>query len=135
MDNEYQWVSDFKVKIASYLKMKIPQSHPGTYVTDKSKDLSKPSFPTVYFKIISLKEIGEDLDAQSINGIDVTYEVSAITNTSQEDAERIMGTVTSLFKKLGKTNITYGPQLNNDSEETYRSTAKYRMVVGADDTL
>ena len=38
MDNEYQWVSDFKVKIASYLKMKIPQSHPKAYVTDKSKD-------------------------------------------------------------------------------------------------
>ena len=33
--NEYQWVSDFKVKIASYLKMKIPQSHPKAYVTDK----------------------------------------------------------------------------------------------------
>ena len=49
MDNEYQWVSDFKVKIASYLKMKIPQSHPKTYVTDKSKDLSDPTFPTVYF--------------------------------------------------------------------------------------
>ena len=42
--NEYQWVSDFKVKIASYLKMKIPQSHPKAYVTDKSKDLSDSTF-------------------------------------------------------------------------------------------
>ena len=84
MDNEYQWVSDFKVKIASYLKMKIPQSHPKAYVTDKSKDLSDPTFPTVYFHAMPFTETGQDLEARSVNGITASYQVDVITNKSQE---------------------------------------------------
>ena len=71
-NNEYQWVSDFKVKIASYLKMKIRQSHPKAYVTDKSKDLSDPTFPTVYFHAMPFAETGQDLEGRSVNGITAT---------------------------------------------------------------
>ena len=82
--NEYQWVSDFKVKIASYLKMKIPQSHPKAYVTDKSKDLSDPTFPTVYFHAMPFTETGQDLEARSVNGITASYQVDVITNKSRK---------------------------------------------------
>ena len=121
--NEYQWVSDFKVKIASYLKMKIPQSHPKAYVTDKSKDLSDPTFPTVYFHAMPFTETGQDLEARSV-----------ITNKSQEEAEAIMATVAGLFKRL-RFQITSMPEFNNTSQDTYRSTARFRRTVGADDTL
>ena len=133
MDNEYQWVSDFKVKIASYLKTKIPQKHPKAYVTDKSKDLSKPTFPTVYFHAMPFTENGKDLEAQSINGITASYQVDVITNTSQEDAEAIMSTVAGLFKRL-RFQITSMPEFNN-SEKTYRSTARFRRYVDANDIL
>lgn len=134
MANEYQWVSDFKIKIASYLKMKITQSHPKAYVTDKSKDLSKPTFPTVYFHAMPFTENGKDLEAQSINGITASYQVDVITNTSQEDAERIMSTVVDLFKRL-RFSATSMPEFNNTSEETYRSTARFRRYVDANDIL
>lgn len=134
MDNEYQWVSDFKIKIASYLKTKIPESHPKAYVTDKSKDLSKPTFPTVYFHAMPFTETGQDLEGRSINGITSSYQVDVITNTSQEDAEAIMATVAGLFKRL-RFQITYMPEFNNTSQDTYRSTARFRRNVDADDIL
>ena len=133
-NNEYQWVSDFKVKIASYLKMKIPQSHPKAYVTDKSKDLSEPTFPTVYFHAMPFTETGQDLEARSVNGITASYQVDVITNKSQEEAEAIMATVAGLFKRL-RFQITSMPEFNNTSHDTYRSTARFKRNVDADDIL
>lgn len=132
--NEYQWVSDFKVKIASYLKTKIPQSHPKAYVTDKSKDLSEPTFPTVYFHAMPFTETGQDLEGRSINGITASYQVDVITNKSQEEAEAIMATVAGLFKRL-RFQITSMPEFSNTSQKTYRSTARFRRNVDADDIL
>ena len=129
--NEYQWVSDFKVKIASYLKMKIPQSHPKAYVTDKSKDLSEPTFPTVYFHAMPFTETGQDLEGRSITA---SYQVDVITNKSQEEAEAIMATVAGLFKRL-RFQITSMPEFSNTSQDTYRSTARFRRSVDADDIL
>lgn len=134
MDNEYQWVSDFKKKIGSYLKLKVKQAHPGAYVTDKSKDLSEPSFPTVYYHALPFTEHGGDIEGKSINGISASYQVDVITNTSQEDSESIMATVVGLFKNM-HFQVTSMPEFNNTSEDTYRSTARFKRVVGADDTL
>lgn len=134
MDNEYQWISDFKRNIGSYLKLKVKQAHPKAYVTDKSKDLSEPSFPTVYYHALPFTEQGGDIEGKSINGISASYQVDVITNTSQEDSESIMATVVGLFKNM-HFQVTSMPEFNNTSEDTYRSTARFKRVVGADDTL
>lgn len=132
--NEYQWVSDFKTKIASYLKQKIPQEHPKAQVTDRSKDLSQPIFPTVYYHAMPFTETAKDLEGRSISGITASYQVDVITNTSQEDAEIIMGTVVGLFKRL-RFDVVSFPEFNNTSDKTFRSTARFRRAVDADDIL
>ena len=57
-----------------------------------------------------------------------------ITNKSQEEAEAIMATVAGLFKRL-RFQITSMPEFNNTSQDTYRSNARFRRNVDADDIL
>lgn len=135
MVNEYQWVSDIRLSISSYLKRKIPQEFPKANVTNKSKDLSEPTFPTVYFHALPWTEIGQDLEAQTINGINMSYQIDVITNTSQEDADKIMTFVMGLFKRLRFELYSFPSFESNGNGDIYRTTARVRRVFGADDTL
>ena len=64
----------------------------------------------------------------------MSKKVAVLLAKGFEEAEAIMATVAGLFKRL-RFQITSMPEFSNTSQKTYRSTARFRRIVGADDTL
>lgn len=137
MASENQWAFDLETKIFSVIKSraegKIKVKYPNAYVTNISKTTTKATFPTVYIHELPGAEIGADLEGISMNGIRETFQVDVTTNTSQSDAKRVMAIVADEFKQM-RFQITAMPEFG-DTGDTYRSTARFSRVIGANDIL
>ena len=137
MASDNQWAFDLETKIFSVIKSraegKIKEKYPNAYLTNISKATAKATFPTVYIHELPGVEIGTDLEGISINGVRETFQVDITTNTSQSDAKRVMSIVADEFKQM-KFQITAMPEFG-DTGDTYRSTARFRRVIGANDIL
>lgn len=77
-------------------------------------------------------ERGADLEGLSINATLETFQVDVFTNTSQSDVGRIMSVVADVFKEM-RFKVIALPEFNEG--DTYRSTARFQRVIGANDSL
>ena len=83
--------------------------------------------------MLAPSEQGRTIDGQAINGLLVTVQVDVTTNTSGSDARWVMSKVAEAFKEL-RFNGQSMPELTY-SDKIYRSTARFRRVIGANDRL
>ena len=79
-------------------------------------------------------ERGADLEVTSVNAVQETIQVDVITNTKQSDAKGIMAILADAFKQM-RFQITAMPEFKNDSEKKFRSVARFRRIIGANDRL
>lgn len=133
MVSENQWVYDLPLIIYSYIKRQIEKKHPAANVTDLDSSLSEPIFPTVYVKELEGKEKGRGLEGKKINAVEESFQVDVICNTSKNDARIIMATIMDSFKKL-QFEVLQSP-LYSDKNKVYRGIARFRRIIGANDTL
>lgn len=137
MVTDNQWAFDLGTTIFSIVKSKtlteLKSKYPDIFVTDKGKTTGKAVFPTVYIKEMSGSERGADLEGRSINAVLETIQVDVTTNTSRADVNRVMSTVASIFKQMCFT-VQSMPDFNYDGE-TYRKTARFQRIIGANDRL
>lgn len=138
-----QWVFDLETNVYSnlisiakpLLKAKYPKLDFDAAFTTVQKNLDKdPVFPTIYVHEMPGIEVGADLEGNSVNAVQETFQVDVITNTSQSQAKSIMAIVASAFKQM-RFQITAMPEFKNDSEKKFRSVARFRRVIGANDRL
>ena len=124
-----QWAYDLEKKIFSIVKSrayeKLKSKYPSVYITDIEKNTSKAVFPTVYIHELPGVEKASDLEGFSINAV--------ITNTSQNDANKVMAIVADEFKRLC-FKVTAMPEFDGTGE-TYRSTMRVRRIISANDIL
>lgn len=132
-----QWVFDLETTIFSIVKAKamrkLKARYPNINITDSSKSTSKATFPTVYIHELPGVEYGADLGGRDINAVLETIQVDVTTNTNQRDAKIVMSGVAGVFKEM-RFEVTAMPEFDG-SGETYRSTARFRRVIGANDAL
>ena len=106
-----------------------------TAFTTVEKNLDKdPVFPTIYIHEMPGLERGACLEGTSVNAVQETIQVDVITNTKQSDAKGIMAVLTDAFKQM-RFQITAMPEFKNDSEKKFRSVARFRRIIGANDRL
>ena len=106
-----------------------------TAFTTVEKNLDKdPVFPTIYIHEMPGLERGADLEGTSVNAVQETIQVDVITNTKQSDAKGIMAVLADAFKQM-RFQITAMPEFKNDSEKKFRSVARFRRIIGANDRL
>lgn len=129
MDLETTIFSAVKTKLLA----RLGTTYPNIYVTNSDKTLSTPVFPTVFIRELSGVEQGTTLEGDSVNAVLETVQVDVTSNTSQRDAKKVMMTVSEIFKEM-KFNINAMPEFNNDGD-IYRSVARFRRVIGANDSL
>lgn len=132
-----QWVFDLETTIFSIVKAKamgkLKARYPNINITDSSKSTSKATFPTVYIHELPGVEYGADLGGRDINAVLETIQVDVTTNTNQRDAKIVMSGVAGIFKEM-RFESTAMPEFDG-SDGTYRSTARFRRVIGANDAL
>lgn len=138
-----QWVFDLETNIFSNvvtiskpkLKKKYKSMNFDTAFTTVEKNLDKdPVFPTIYIHEMPGLERGADLECASVNAVQETIQVDVITNTKQSDAKGIMAILADAFKQM-RFQITAMPEFKNDSEKKFRSVARFRRIIGANDRL
>lgn len=138
-----QWVYDLETNIFSNvatiakpkLKKKYKSMNFDTAFTTVEKNLDKyPVFPTIYIHEMPGLERGADLEGTSVNAVQETIQVDVITNTKQSDAKGIMAILADAFKQM-RFQITAMPEFKNDSEKKFRSVARFRRIIGANDRL
>lgn len=61
-------------------------------------------------------------------------QIDVITNTRQSDAKGILAIVSEAFKKM-QFQIISMPEFKNDNEKRFRSTARFRRVIGSNERL
>ena len=118
MVSENQWVYDLPLIIYSYIKRQIEKKHLAANVTDLDS---------------SLAEKGRGLEGRKINAVEESFQVDVICNTSKNDARIIMATIMDSFKKL-QFEVLQSP-LYSDKNGVYRGIARFRRIIGANDTL
>ena len=137
MASENSWAYDIETTIYSIVKSKtyseIQKKYPSLLFTDKGQSDSSPVFPTVYIHMLAPSEQGRTIDGQAINGLLVTVQVDVTTNTSGSDARWVMSKIAEAFKEL-RFNGQSMPELTY-TDKIYRSTARFRRVIGANDRL
>ena len=137
MNTDNQWAFDLGATIFSIMKSltiaELKSTYPNIFVTDKSKTNDEAVFPTVFFQETSGVERGADLEGKSINAVLETIQIDVTTNTSKADANKVMSVVADIFKKMRFT-IQSMPNFEYDGE-TYRKTARFQRVIGANDKL
>ena len=102
-------------------------------VTNEESRLSGTIFPTIYVHELAGVEQGKDLDGQSINAVLATFQIDCITDTKQSDAKQIMRVVADVMKEL-RFEIVSMPEFKSQ-DKVYRSTARFRRVIGRNDRI
>ena len=102
-------------------------------VTNEESRLSGTIFPTIYVHELAGVEQGKDLDGQSINAVLETFQIDCITNTKQLEAKQIMRVVADVMKEL-RFEIVSMPEFKSQ-DKVYRSTARFRRVIGRNDRI
>lgn len=141
VDNTWAYENETKVLgiLNSYaiqnLRKKFPSMkwQQGVTITNLESRLSKPTFPTIYVHELPGTEQGRTLDGQNINGVLTTFEVQTFTNTSQYDAKLMLAIVADVFKTM-RFEVTSMPEFDSE-EKIYRSTARFRRLIAANDRL
>lgn len=137
MASENSWAYDIEGTVYSIAKAKtysaIKKKYPNLLFTDKGQSDSSPTFPTVYIHMLAPTEQGRTIDGQSINGLLVTVQVDVTTNTSSSDVRWVMSEIAETFKEM-RFEAKPMPETTY-SDKIYRSTARFRRVIGANDRL
>ena len=120
-------VAEFSTDIKAKYKMTN-----ANFSTVSSSDT--PSiFPFVYVNGLPATEVGQDLEATSINGGLFTFQVDVYDNASQQTARAVMGEIVRLMKKM-KFNIVAMPSFES-VDKVNRCTARFRREIDEYDVI
>lgn len=90
-------------------------------------------FPFVYVKLLPAVEMGMDLYGNSINAGLFTFQVDVTDNKSQERSKEVAFEILRIMKSM-RFEVTAMPSFEG-TKNTYRSTMRFRRVIGDGDFL
>lgn len=131
------WTSEISSIVFTKVKVEVLKSlknkYPNIYFTNSDRVQTDPKFPTVYIHEIGSTEQGEDLEGTSINAVLTTFQVDVTDNQSQNRANEVISEVVGIMKSM-RFSVIAMPEFQN-TESTYRSTARFRRMIGQGDIL
>lgn len=119
-------------RVKNYIKTK-DKSLKDSNFTSEDASVSLARFPLVKIKVVSMAERGADLSGDSINAVDVTFQIDVLTNESQSKADTLMQYAMEGMKKL-RFQVNSMP-IASKEDDIYRSVMRCRRIVGSGDTL
>lgn len=131
------WTSEISSIVFTRIKVEVLKSlkskYPNIYFTNSDRAQTNPKFPTVYINEIGSTERGEDLEGTSINAVMATFQIDVTDNQSQNRASEVMSKIVGIMKSM-RFSVIAMPEFQN-TESTYRSTARFRRMIGQGDIL
>lgn len=131
------WVSDIPSIVFTRVKAEgnkaLQTKYPNIYFTNVDKTLTNPKFPAILIKEIGSVEQGQDIENTTINAVLSTFQIDVADNQSQSNAKAVMSEIVRIMKSMRFSVVTMPEFQNTDS--TYRSTARFRRMIGSGDVL
>lgn len=124
-------------QIFSLIKAKFPdrvkKKYPDLNFTTSDKSSTKPKFPTVYIHLMEPTETGETLEGSSLNAVNAAFQIDVSDNQSQARADEVAKEILKIMKSM---RFSAKPlPFHNSVGDVYRTTARYRRVIGAGDII
>ena len=135
-----EWVSKIPSRVFSRIKNSFSKELKKKYGMKDANFSSSaysdtPSvFPFVYMKTLQPVEQGQDLEGQTINGALFTFQIEITDNKDPTIANTISTEVMRIMKRYGFEGVGL-PYEDNNASGTYRVIARYRRIIGANDSL
>lgn len=131
------WTSDIESIVFTRIKVeateKLKNKYPSINFTTSSKVRTNPTFPNVYVKELQGSETGQTLDGESVNAVISSFQIEVADNVNDKRAKEVAYVVYSIMKKMRYECI--GEPFADNIDETHRNVARYRRIVGYNDTL
>ena len=126
------WAYDLGKQVSSLIKANLESRlailYPDLNITNKSRSTGTPQFPTIYIHELPGAEIGQDLEANTINGVMISFQAEVTTNEDEAEVRKIMGIVADEFKRMHFN--AYSLLQIDDSEDVIRGIARFRRNKG-----
>lgn len=131
------WTSDIASIVFTRIKVeateKLKNIYPSINFTTSDQVRTDPTFPNVYVKRLQGSERGQTLDGESVNAILSSYQIEVADNVSDRRAQEVADIVYSIMKKMRFECI--GEPFPDNIEGVHRNVARYRRIIGYNDTL
>lgn len=131
------WTSEIPSIVVTRIKTEclkqLKSKYPNIQFTTSSKKATEPKFPTVYVKKMQGSERGQTLDGTSVNATLSTLQIEVTDNVSDTRAQEVADVVYEIMKSMRYEAV--GEPFPDNDNSTYRNVARYRRVVGYNDTL
>lgn len=132
-----EWTDDIESIVFTNVKArfskKIKEKYPELTFTTDEENVGNAKFPCAYIHLLPMVEQGADLEAKTINACLATFQITVISNKNSNDVKTVMGELTSIFKQLGFSVISFPEKIRNG--EIYSSVSRVRRMIGSGDTL
>lgn len=121
---------------AHEMRLAYGDKYPNLYITQDEAVTGTPKFPTVLMRQISSSEKGRDIEGDTVNGINPTFEVKIrYQGESQSDRDALVNmTVTACnfftWKKYNVSNVIYVIE-NKIRTASFKAT----RTLGSEDSL
>lgn len=126
------------IDVEAQIFTKVVEALPTTYVSGVYEPVPS-SFPAVYITEIDNSVWRNGISSSEVeNYAAITYEVNVYSNVKgrkKTECREIANTVDGVMKGLNFTRMSMNPVPNLADSTIYRIVARYRAVVGQDETL
>ena len=126
------------IDVEAQIFTKVVQALPTTYVSGVYEPVPS-SFPAVYITEIDNSVWRNGISSSEVdNYAAITYEVNVYSNVKgrkKTECREIANTVDGVMKGLNFTRMSMNPVPNLADSTIYRIVARYRAVVGQNETL
>lgn len=131
------WTSDIASIVFTRIKVeateKLKSKYPDINFTRSNKVRTEPTFPNVYVKELQGAERGHTLDGESVNAILSSFQIEVADNVSDNRAREVADVVFLIMKKMKYEAI--GLPFQDNIDGVHRNVARYRRIIGYNDTL
>lgn len=131
------WSSQNQSKVFTRVKEEgiaaLQNKYPDIYFTTSDRSQTDPKFPAVLVREVGSIEQGQDLEGTSINAVLATFQVDVTDNKTQDRVNEVMAQVVKTMKEM-RFSVISMPEFQN-TNTTYRQTARFRRMIGKGDIL
>lgn len=126
------WSSAILYRVNNAITEALKTKYPSALFTTEEKKATKPTFPTIYTSIVSMTEIGKDLDNTNINAVNATFEVRVTTNDTKLNTLQIADDAMMVLKSL-RCDIVMMPLVTEQTTDRTIAVVRGRRVFGNGD--
>lgn len=131
------WTSDVTSIVFTRIKVEatkeLKSKYPDINFTTSDKVRTEPTFPNVFVKRLQGSERGQTLDGETVNATLCSFQIEVADNVNDNRSQEVADVIYAIMKKMRFEAI--GEPFQDNIDDVHRNVARYRRVIGYNDTL